>query len=551
MRSFPIGLSVFFIAFLGAELSQAAEPVRFAREPVATRDGERVKIEFAVDRETDVAVYVLDAKGKVVRHLAAGVIGKKAPKPLTANSLSQSIEWDGKDDIGRAFAGTGCRASVRIGLAPKFDRLLAWEEAPVSGVRALAVGPAGELFVWRGTDHLHGGSGSTTCSVFDRSGTYLRTVLPYPANLPAEMLRGLRRVKLLDGRTVPFMFQGETRSFYPGLGQLSRQRPMITRDGRVVTVGHQEVSRTSLRYQRTGIGHLVVTRTDGSVPEPCVGPRLMDGFVSPYGSISLAPSPDGKTIYAAGLRQGAYREPFFHAVYRCGWEEKSFKAFIGSEKTAGSGPKTLNRPYSMDTDREGNIYVADNGNDRIAVFKPDGAPLAQARVNRPAWVDVHRKTGAMYVMTGALADEIVKLDGYKNGKEVSRLKLRSRDPRMRLWPVMALDDSAEPAVIWVGGPFRHKLVRIEDKGNTFGEPRTIEARGSLRGPRPRHLRRPGPRRSLPVRTDWAGPRRGPDREAPGAASPQTGPRRGGRRRQGRPDLCVLQGERWIAAAIRP
>jgi hypothetical protein len=53
-----------------------------------------VKIEFAADRETDVAVYVEDAASKVVRHLAAGMLGKNPPAPLKAGALEQSLEWD-------------------------------------------------------------------------------------------------------------------------------------------------------------------------------------------------------------------------------------------------------------------------------------------------------------------------------------------------------------------------------------------------------------------------------------------------------------------------
>ena len=76
-----------------------AEPsgARFTKEPVAIKIGDKIRIDFAVDRGTDVAVHVEDAGGRIVRHLVAGVLGGDPPAPLKANSLAQSVVWDGKN----------------------------------------------------------------------------------------------------------------------------------------------------------------------------------------------------------------------------------------------------------------------------------------------------------------------------------------------------------------------------------------------------------------------------------------------------------------------
>lgn len=65
--------------------------------------------------------------------------------------------------------------------------------------------------------HLHANDGSLTCSVFDREGKYLRTILPHPANLADEKLKGLKRLPLEDGSKVPYLHQAETRSLLPGV----------------------------------------------------------------------------------------------------------------------------------------------------------------------------------------------------------------------------------------------------------------------------------------------------------------------------------------------
>ena len=88
----------------------------FTKKPTAVKSDNKVKVEFAVDRETDVAVFVEDAQGKIVRHLIAGVLGKNPPEPLKPNSLEQSIEWDGKDDDGKPVGGAGFKFRVGLGL---------------------------------------------------------------------------------------------------------------------------------------------------------------------------------------------------------------------------------------------------------------------------------------------------------------------------------------------------------------------------------------------------------------------------------------------------
>src|SRR6185369_18032005 len=91
-------------AILSSSVAADAPPA-FTKKPTAVKAGDMVKIEFTVDRETDVAVHVEDADGKTVRHLAGGVLGKNPPEPLKPNALAQSLEWDGKADYGKPAAG--------------------------------------------------------------------------------------------------------------------------------------------------------------------------------------------------------------------------------------------------------------------------------------------------------------------------------------------------------------------------------------------------------------------------------------------------------------
>jgi hypothetical protein len=137
----------------GGALAGQPQAPGFAKRPTVSRAGDQVRIEFVADCETDVAVYIEDASGKVIRHLAAGALGKNAPAPLKPGSLAQSIPWDGKDDDGRRVqASEGVR--VRVGLALKASHD-GWAFAEkdntgpnrIDAVSGLAVGPDGKLYM--------------------------------------------------------------------------------------------------------------------------------------------------------------------------------------------------------------------------------------------------------------------------------------------------------------------------------------------------------------------------------------------------------------------
>ena len=73
----------------------------FTERPSVTRDSDRVTIAFESKGFCDVTVAVEDESGRIVRHLASGVLGSNAPEPFRKGSKRQTIVWDGKDDQGR------------------------------------------------------------------------------------------------------------------------------------------------------------------------------------------------------------------------------------------------------------------------------------------------------------------------------------------------------------------------------------------------------------------------------------------------------------------
>jgi hypothetical protein len=187
----------------------AGEPV-FAAKPTATKDGDKIKIGFAVSAPTDVEVAILGADGKVVRHLAAGLLGKNAPEPFKKDSLAQEVVWDGNDDAGKPAVGGLFNARVRLGLQPRLDRILGRNDNTIPSAYALTVSPKGELFVFS-SDTIRGGS---ELRVLDRDGRYLRTIMPYPANTPVERTESVGHV-IIDGKRQPLVFNGQGNCLSP------------------------------------------------------------------------------------------------------------------------------------------------------------------------------------------------------------------------------------------------------------------------------------------------------------------------------------------------
>lgn len=465
---------VILIVCLAGCAGLSAKEAHFVRPPTASKTAQGVQIEFETNMPTDVTLAIVGPDGKIVRHLASGMLGPNAPEPFQKDKLSQRLIWDGKDDRGKPVPSGNYKVKVSLGLEASFDGFIGYNPQITSGIAGLTVDRKGELYVFNVISNIHGGDGTTVCQVFDRKGRYLRTIMPYPANLPEEKLRGLRRLELPDGSKVPFIFQGETRSLYPGVGNIPRQRPLVTRDGRLVFVAIQEYG----RYAGAGENRVTVIHTDGGVPaEAVLGPKLADSTRS---AASLALSPDEKWLYACGLYDGyagTYWEKckWHHVVYRFSWKDKEAKPFLGTLYESGSDEKHLNDPRSIATDPKGNLYVADRGNNRIAVFSAEGKYLGELKVEAPSWVEVHPKTGALYVMTGAPLNQLIKFSGWKEGRELARCTLPNtiNHGRRHLWPVMTLDASAEPTVVWVGAPTFYcgfMLLRIEDKGAGFSSP---------------------------------------------------------------------------------
>jgi hypothetical protein len=166
----------------------------FTQAPSIQRSAGAWTIAFGVSDTTDVEVTVLKASDtSVVRRLCAGRLGSNPPPPFTARALTQTITWDGRDDIGALVdSNTALRVRVRAGMSVSLDKI--GGETPFYFTKILGVAfdqQDGHLYVM-GNYNGMGGYNTNVKNVairqFDVNGAYTKTCYPCPAGIDTGLL---------------------------------------------------------------------------------------------------------------------------------------------------------------------------------------------------------------------------------------------------------------------------------------------------------------------------------------------------------------------------
>jgi hypothetical protein len=465
MRLILMCASATILAAATASSAESSAPPKFVAKPTATKaaDG-KVKIDFATDRETDVAVFVEDGGGKVVRHLVAGVLGKNPPPPLKPG-LAQSVEWDGRADYGKPALDSPFKVRVALGLGAKYDKVLIETPLSLSNVHGLGVGPDGTAYVVEGA----------TMFAINRDGTYQRAITPFPSSLSQERAKGFRGIEL-DGRPAPVVYYvgGWSAALYPP-GSLAGERKNI-----------MAVSKEGYIYRIMGGGHssqppagIAVYDSEGGCPvDKYFGPPLFPNKVMLMARPFLSIASDSKSAFISGVRPASEKD--FSAVYRSKLPERGpAEIFFGKSNETGKDRDHLGGvPRGTCPDGKGNLLIADYANNRVVVVtETEGKYVGEFAVVKPDCVGADPQTGAVYV-TRELGDksgigamvELVKYSGWQNPQELAKFTPGGWCG-FQLW-LMGVDCSAKPPVVWLGSD-GGRLIRIEDQGGKF-EPRELK-----------------------------------------------------------------------------
>jgi NHL repeat len=450
---------------------QCAE-LSFASKPVVSGRGQEIKISFSVAASCDVQVEIINAASKVVRHLGGGVLGSNSPRPFQ-KGLKQELTWDGKDDFGAKAVGGPFKVQVGLGLKASFDKILGWSGENLDSVRGICCGPDGTFYALYG-GQLYGHRRTTLISAYSRDGKYLRQVLPGPGGMSAEKRKGWPHAKLQDGREHPIVWHTLSRAIYPGLVLGDRCFPIVTPENKLMVINSPGCGSGVTHNDFRGGRRLLVFGTDGSVPENYLGAEISKDQTSGHGWTAL--SPDGKTAYVSGIGGGKKARkqiPFHNVVYQLPVDgSKIGQVLIGKLNQAGKGAGGLNQPCGIDTDKAGNIYVADSGNNRLAIFDKDGKHLKNISVPTPWQVKVSSRSGEIYaiVENGARLVKYSALASSGGPQQKASLPVPGfKKYKISFNSMLALDDSAEQHRVWllIIGWHRIQLHQLLDNGKTF------------------------------------------------------------------------------------
>jgi outer membrane protein assembly factor BamB len=483
----PLCTAISLLLLAGAVAADTAPT--FTRKPTAARSGDRVKIEFTADRHTDVAVCVEDSAGKIIRHLAAGVLGKNAPEPLKPNALAQALEWDGKDDMGKKAEGGTFKVRVQLGMKPEFAGFLLYNRQASGEVSAVAVGPKGTLYVFHRDGTANGNMGGHKIKLYDRDGKHLKVLTPFPADIAPKKVRAAGDFRTDEGDLVPHIHNWETLSFYPdNVGVRGRDMPewscpAVDSKGRV--------------YWLVKGPALAAVDADGGIPyERFLGPRLLpniknlrlagEQFLYWSERPCLAVSSDDRHVYFAGLSTGTgtwkQTKPL-PCVFRVGADKRGpGEVFAGKLGKPGKEKGLLTAPRGLAVAGK-LLYVADPGSDRVVAFREsDGSYAGEIKVKNPQVIGVDPGSGAIYVCayTGTQTADLIKFSGLKDGKELYRLTLprTGQSPNTGVHRI-AVDASAKPVRIWMPYIYHYptrRLYCIEDTGDGFVDRGDLRAR---------------------------------------------------------------------------
>jgi sugar lactone lactonase YvrE len=385
------------------------EVFEFAQKPTIARNGDKVTIAFEAKGLCDVTVAIERGDGKIIRHLACGVLGPKAPPPLQKDARKQVLVWDGKDDREQYVDDREALVvRVSLGLKPQFEKTLFWDPRKRasngwggSGTPVMKAAPEGVYVYDPGVmEHVR---------LYDHDGNYVRTVYPFPADKLGGVAGLQTHTFPHDGRTLPFKsgFAQSTLLFGTNAPAMPT-RPETSLNATALAVQGNRLAVVGSFVSRLG--------TDGTTAGlPLGGPKVVqvvrlsginaDSAANKYTTTpcSAALSPDGKSLYLAGFM---WRYPWHNdilpGVLRVSFEQNHApELFAGSMKQDESGTDNgkFRGPTGVACDSQGRVYITDHINDRVQVFTPDGKFLKAIPVFRPAMLSVSPRNGEIYVFS--------------------------------------------------------------------------------------------------------------------------------------------------------
>jgi len=407
------------------------------------------KITFELSSATDVEVAIVDMRdSSYIRHLAAGKLGANPPSPLIADSLRQTLIWDGLNDAGLTVAGMVPGVRVRAGM--QVSQASVYGDNPyryLVDVYGMTLDSAGNLYVLGQYGHLnlesdHGASVMNALRKYSPDGTYLRTLYPLPAGTPLATASPYGVIASTSGSWRPVTTYLDGPSFGDANAPINGMGAILTtefRNGKMLICNYPYLkSKGGLSANKTMNWMTFDTLGKGVVTSPL---PFISNFpvifksqaAGPWfgGPLYITPSPDGTYYLVSGVYQtdtsitntltsmiptdtGVWRDGQILKVDRNTGIATSWLSFKDvprrpEDRVATVGPATLTKTANiMDMfgcihgtamDDSGHVFVCDRLHKRIAIYDVNANLLDSIPVEDPDLVVVSRKSGALYVFS--------------------------------------------------------------------------------------------------------------------------------------------------------
>jgi DNA-binding beta-propeller fold protein YncE len=316
-----------------------------------------------------------------------------------------------------------------------------------------------------------------TLRVFSPEGKYLKTLMPFPADLPPATMKDVARWDE-DAKT------WRPRNESDMIAEFYRTKPDLRNSLYTSNIQLLAASKkTGILLVAPGSGAVYRLDLQGGVPGKTLttgvrglpadtGKTLRDHVGPEYYCVS----PDGKYLYLSGPRLG--RKPIPSLQPGAVWRTK----LDGSEAKMSTFvvvPSTPDGPWSKDggkisgafgpvhgvaADLKGNVYVCDRENNRVAVFDEGGKEIGAISVKNPDRVALHPKTGAIYVLRrfNRSYDHIMTLDKFKNFENGAAAVASYANFHPRNFPKMAVTVSGNRTLVWLTGATYADKPRLDD-----------------------------------------------------------------------------------------
>ena len=466
-----------------------AGEARFSVQPAATKDGDSLKITFALSAPADVEVAIVNSEGRVVRSLAAGVLGATNPPPEPLKpGLTQQLIWDGKGDWGLPAGDGPFKVRVRAGMGASFGRIIGDSPRNFNETvcRGLAVDPKnGDLYILSKKTR---DSALYFLRVYDRDGKYLREIMPYPATIDQRSRDIFGSVQAVGMQSpAPLSYHSLCPVFYPvninaeGVNDLAYKLVAV----------HPTEDAVVLMAESFAALYRVRKSDGAAVSSPFAEALWETGTKLPryeqVGPVMGAITPDGKSMYFAGFcaspPKGQKRDANWPEgrVYRAEFGAGAVRPKPFAEIAV---PEDAPRPergwnvladaqsvHGVAVDRKGRVFVCDGAGGKVWVFRSDGKTAGSISVPDAYLALIDDNTGALYVLTkhkvahGVFRKTLVKLDGSgEKASVVDTLTFPERGGASD--PFLSGDFSDATPRLWLSGcPREQSLLKIEDRNN--------------------------------------------------------------------------------------